>query len=81
MPAFDIKSIRGVIPAMVTPFDENEALDEKRLRAVVNFLIERKVEGLYITGSTGESFLMSPQGQGPHPDHRPYRGHRHAHLD
>ena len=61
MPAFDIKSIKGVIPAMVTPFDENEALDEKRLRAVVNFLIERKVEGLYITGSTGESFLMSPQ--------------------
>lgn len=61
MPAFDIKSITGVIPAMVTPFDENEKLDEKRLRAVVNFLIERKVEGLYITGSTGESFLMSPE--------------------
>ena len=63
MPSIDIKSIKGVIPAMVTPFDENEALDEKRLRAVVNFLIERKVEGLYITGSTGESFLMSPQGR------------------
>lgn len=61
MPAFDIKSITGVIPAMVTPFDENEKLDEKRLRAVVNFLIERKAEGLYITGSTGESFLMSPE--------------------
>lgn len=44
---------------MVTPFDENEKLDEKRLRAVINFLIERKLEGLYITGSTGESFLMS----------------------
>ncbi|MBN9362692.1 MULTISPECIES: dihydrodipicolinate synthase family protein [unclassified Devosia] len=61
MPAFDIKSITGVLPAMVTPFDEDEKLDEKRLRAVVNFLIERKVEGLYITGSTGESFLMSPE--------------------
>lgn len=61
MPAFDIKTITGVIPAMVTPFDENEKLDETRLRAVVNFLIERKVEGLYITGSTGESFLMSPE--------------------
>ena len=61
MPAFDIKSITGVLPAMVTPFDENEKLDEKRLRAVVNFLIERRVEGLYITGSTGESFLMSPE--------------------
>jgi len=46
---------------MVTPFDENEALDEGRLRALVDFLIERKVEGLYITGSTGESFLMSPE--------------------
>jgi N-acetylneuraminate lyase len=60
MPAFGIKSITGVIPAMVTPFDENEALDEKRLRALIGFLIDRKVEGLYITGSTGESFLMSP---------------------
>ena len=61
MPKFGIKSITGVIPAMVTPFDENEKLDEKRLRAVVRFLIERKLEGLYITGSTGESFLMSPE--------------------
>ncbi len=31
------------------------------MRAVINFLIERKLEGLYITGSTGESFLMSPE--------------------
>lgn len=61
MPAFDIKTVTGVIPAMVTPFDENEALDEGRLRALIEFLIERKLEGLYITGSTGESFLMSPE--------------------
>lgn len=61
MPAFDIKTITGVIPAMVTPFDENEKLDEGRLRALVDFLIGKKVDGLYITGSTGESFLMSPE--------------------
>ena len=59
MPNFTAFS--GVYPAMVTPFDENEQIDEKRLRALVNFLIGRKVEGLYITGSTGESFLMSPE--------------------
>jgi N-acetylneuraminate lyase len=59
MPKFT--SFSGVYPAMVTPFDENEQLDEKRLRAVINFLIERKLEGLYITGSTGETFLMSPE--------------------
>ncbi|RYE10715.1 MAG: dihydrodipicolinate synthase family protein [Hyphomicrobiales bacterium] len=57
MPKFT--SFSGVYPAMVTPFDENEQLDEKRLRALINFLIERKLEGLYITGSTGESFLMT----------------------
>lgn len=61
MTAFDIKTVTGVIPAMVTPFDENEKLDEGRLRALVRFLIARKLEGLYITGSTGESFLMSPE--------------------
>lgn len=61
MPNFDIKTITGVIPAMVTPFDENEKLDEGRLRALIEFLIARKLDGLYITGSTGESFLMSPE--------------------
>lgn len=61
MPAFDIDAITGVIPALVTPFDENEAFDETRMRAIVRFLIERKVDGLYLTGSTGESFLMSPE--------------------
>lgn len=59
MPKFT--SFSGVYPAMVTPFDENEQLDEKRLRALVNHLIERKVEGLYVTGSTGETFLMTPE--------------------
>ena len=61
MPAFDIKTVTGVIPAMVTPFDENEKLDEGRLRALIRFLIDRGLDGLYITGSTGESFLMSPE--------------------
>jgi len=61
MPAFDIKNITGVIPAMVTTFDENENFDEARMRAAVRFLIDRKVHGLYLTGSTGESFMMSPE--------------------
>lgn len=58
MPTFT--SFSGVYPAMVTPFDEQERLDEKRLRALVNFLVGRGLDGLYVTGSTGEAFLMSP---------------------
>lgn len=52
--------IKGVIPAMVTPFDENENLDEARLRKVVRFLVDEGVNGLYLTGSTGETFTMTP---------------------
>lgn len=60
MPKFDLNDLKGVIPALVTPFDENERFDEGRMRTCVDFLIARGVGGLYTTGSTGETFLMSP---------------------
>ena len=56
-----LSKIKGVLPALVTPFDENEKFDEGRMRAIVYFLIERGVDGLYVTGSTGEAFMMSPE--------------------
>ncbi|MBO9589159.1 dihydrodipicolinate synthase family protein [Devosia sp.] len=56
-----LSKIKGVLPALVTPFDENENFDEGRMRAVVDFLINRGVDGLYVTGSTGEAFMMSPE--------------------
>jgi N-acetylneuraminate lyase len=61
MSRFDITAIRGVIPAMVTTFDENEEVDLTRGRALVHHLIEAGVNGLYITGSTGEGFLMTSE--------------------
>lgn len=59
MTTFDIHKLTGVMPALVTPFDKDEKFDEARMRACINFLIGRNVDGLYITGSTGEAFLMS----------------------
>ncbi len=59
MSRFDITAIKGVIPAMITTFDENEEVDLKRARALVTYFIEAGVHGLYITGSTGEGFLMT----------------------
>ncbi len=59
MAKFDIKDIKGVIPAMLTCFDENEEVDVKRTVEFVDYLIEKGAEGLYITGSTGEGFLMT----------------------
>lgn len=58
MARYDVKDIRGVIPAMITLFDENENVDVQRTRALVDFLIGHGADGLYLTGSTGESFLM-----------------------
>lgn len=59
MAKFDIKEIKGVIPAMLTCFDENERVDEKRTRDLVEFLIGTGVNGLYITGSTGIFHTMA----------------------
>ncbi len=61
MSARKLSEITGVLPALVTPFDENEVFDEGRMRAIVDFLVNRGVDGLYVTGSTGEAFMMSPE--------------------
>jgi len=56
-----LNDIKGVIPALVTCFDEDQKYDEKRQRNVVSNLISRGVHGLYLTGTTGECFLMTTE--------------------
>ena len=59
MSHFSVSQIKGVIPAMLTPFNEKEELDLKRTRALTNKLLNEGVNGLYLTGSTGEGFLCT----------------------
>ena len=61
MSNLNIAEMKGVIPAMITAFDEKENIDEKGMRECVRHLISKKVNGLYITGSTGESLLMTAE--------------------
>jgi N-acetylneuraminate lyase len=56
-----LKNIKGVIPALVTCFDEKDEYDESRQRKVTSYLIDRGVHALYLTGSTGEGFLLTPE--------------------
>jgi len=56
-----IRHIKGVIPAMFSTFDKDEKLDLRRAGILVDHLIDAKVDGLYITGSTGEGFLMTDE--------------------
>lgn len=60
MPRHDISKLGGVMPALLTPFDRDGALDLDRLRKLTAHLKGTGVTGFYLTGSTGESFMMTP---------------------
>jgi N-acetylneuraminate lyase len=47
------------MPALLTPFDEQQRLDKESLRRLVRFNIEQGIDGLYVGGSTGEAFVQS----------------------
>jgi len=49
-----MKEIRGVITAMVTPFDEGGNVDEQAGRRLASHLLEHGSHGLVISGTTGE---------------------------
>jgi len=49
----------GIWPALVTPFTEDNAVNLPILRDLVDYLIDKKVDGFYVCGSTGEGILMS----------------------
>lgn len=49
----------GIIPALITPFDQNEKIDEAALRQLVQRQIEAKVHGLFCLGTNGEFFSMT----------------------
>ncbi len=53
-------TMRGIIPALITPFDENSELNTSAVPSLVQFLLDRKVGGLFIGGSSGEAFTMNP---------------------
>ena len=48
-----------MFPALITPFKATGDINEAALRAHVSWLCDKKIKGLYVCGSTGESFLMS----------------------
>src|SRR5215210_9519506 len=52
----------GLIPALVTPFDEDGEIDLQATEAVVERHIEAGVDGISALGSTGEfSHLTGPE--------------------
>lgn len=52
-------TLKGVMPALLTPFNDQQQLDTHSLRQLVRFNIAQGVDGLYVGGSTGEAFVQS----------------------
>lgn len=52
-------NLRGVMAALLTPFDGQQKLDKESLRRLVRFNLRQGVDGLYVGGSTGEAFVQS----------------------
>ena len=50
--------IKGVVVPMLTPIDENEMIDEARLRDQVDYVIEGGVLGILAFGSNGEFYMV-----------------------
>ncbi|MEM2936800.1 MAG: dihydrodipicolinate synthase family protein, partial [Candidatus Bathyarchaeia archaeon] len=48
------EKLRGIVPAMVTPFTLHDEVDVKGLKKLTNHLIECGVHGLMTTGGNGE---------------------------
>lgn len=55
------KQFKGIMPALITPFNEDGTLREESVRKMVEYHIKEGVQGFYICGSTGEGPAASEQ--------------------
>ena len=54
-----MKELHGIFPALLTPFDQNNKINEKALEELVKFDLKLGATGFYVGGSTAEAFLLT----------------------
>ncbi len=58
----NLSSIQGIIPPLITPFANDDCIDEQAHRAEVRHMIDKAgVHGLAVCGSTGEGHTLSTE--------------------
>ena len=50
--------LKGIVPPLVTPFDADDHIDEKKLRAQIDYVIDNGVHGILAFGSNGEFYAL-----------------------
>ena len=57
----DTSFIKAIIVPILTPVDQDENVDEARLRRQVDFVIDHGVHGILAFGSNGEFYMFQPE--------------------
>ncbi len=52
---------KGIFPALLTPFNEKDEINEKAMERLIEYNIKKGVTGFYVGGSTAEAFLLSDE--------------------
>ena len=52
---------KGIFPALLTPFDENDDVNTEVLCQLIDYNLAKGVQGFYVGGSTAEAFLLSEE--------------------
>jgi N-acetylneuraminate lyase len=59
--SFSLEQIKGVMPALITPYDNSGAVNPAMLRRMAAYHIEQGACGFFVCGSTGEGLLMTSE--------------------
>ena len=51
--------IKGIIPPILTPMNDDETINEAELRHQVNRMIDAGVSGVFALGTNGEAYALS----------------------
>ncbi len=51
--------IKGIIPPIITPMNEDESVNEAELRRQVNRQIAGGVHGIFCFGTNGEGYILN----------------------
>ena len=52
------EKFKGIFPALLTPFDGQGRVDTEVLGRLVDYNLQKGVDGFYVAGSTAEVFLL-----------------------
>lgn len=54
-----MQHLKGIIPVLITPFNQDQTVDYDSLRKVTQFIVDKKPGGLWVLGTGGEDMNLT----------------------